>query len=99
MLFIDSSEAVVYGGNQNAAQSTAPVESTVPVEGNYASNNTGIVNPQDENTVTSSQQNTQSVGNKEASTVLYDQTKGGYLPKYAVLDDKIEHRDFTLTSL
>lgn len=95
MLFIDSSEAVVYGGNQNnAVQSTAPVESTTPVDGNYASNNTAVINPQDETVVSSSQGTTQSNNNKTASTVLYDQTKGGYLPKYAVLDNKIAAQGF-----
>lgn len=90
MLFIDSSEAVVYGGNQN----TAPAGSTVPVDGNYASNNTAVVNPQDETTVTSGQGAAQTEDNKTASNVLYDQTKGGYLPKYAVLDNKIAAQGF-----
>ncbi len=95
MLFIDSSEAVVYGGNQNnAAQSTTSMESTVPVDGNYASNNTAVVNQQDEALISSSQETAQGNNNKTASTVLYDQTKGGYLPKYAVLDDKIAAQGF-----
>ena len=95
MLFIDSSQAVVYGGDQNnTTQSTAPAENTVPVEGNYASNNTGIVNPQEETNASGSQQPASGSENHAASTVLYDQTKGGYLPKYAVLDNKIAAQGF-----
>ena len=97
MLFIDSSQAVVYGGNQNNAPlDTMPVEAeaTVSVEGNYASNNTGIVNSQDGTKTSSNQQSGSNSQNNTASTILYDQTKGGYLPKYAVLKDKIAAQGF-----
>lgn len=95
ILFIDSSQAVVYGGNQNNAdQNKLPAESTVSVEGNYASNNTEIVKEQDKTTVSFSQQASSYNDNKTATAVLYDQTKGGYLPKYAVLDEKIAAQGF-----
>lgn len=88
MLFMDSSQAMVYGGEQN---------NTTNVEGNYASNNTAIVNPAEDGS-----QNEQETLNDQVSTVLYDQDKGGYLPKYAVLDDKIAaqgfYADHTLTT-
>ena len=91
MLFIDSSEAVVYGGNQNSSNQN---QSTVPMDGNYASNNTGVVNPQDETNSSVAQESAPENVNKTESTVLYDQTKGGYLPKYAVLDNKIAAQGF-----
>ena len=111
MLFIDSAEAVVYGGNQNAAQSTVQQsQTTQPIENSdYASNNTAVVKPQEESNGDGSQKTITTVGshnsvsttiiNQNTNTtqnntndnklVVYDQTKGGYLPKYAVLDDKI----------
>lgn len=85
MLFIDSSEAVVYGGDQSSL-----TENTVPVEGNYASNNATVVKPQEETTSGQTAEQT----NNQTSTVLYDQAKGGYLPKYAVLNDKIAAQGF-----
>ena len=110
MLFIDSAEAVVYGGNQNTAGTSQQNQPTQPIENtDYASNNTAVVKPQEENSVDEGQktittvgshgsvsttvinQNTNTVQNNtnENKLVVYDQTKGGYLPKYAVLDDKI----------
>lgn len=72
ILFMDSAEAVVYGGKQ---------ENTNTFESNFASNNTQIVKPQDESVRTPSQ-------------IVYEQTKGGYLPKYAVLENKIATQGF-----
>lgn len=69
ILFIDSSDVSVYGGNQGNNQ-----ENSVTVESNFASNNTAVVKPQAE--------------------IIYDQAKGGYLPKYAVLEDKIASQGF-----
>ncbi len=88
MLFIDSSEAKVYGGNQDTI-----TENTVPVDGNYASNNTGIVNPSEQTGSFINEENSVSDSQNE-KTILYDQSKGGYLPKYAVLDDKIAAQGF-----
>lgn len=76
MLFLDSSQAQVYSGGQ-------PQE-TISVEGNYASNNTGIADSKQD---VDKQDST-------ASSVIYDQSKGGYLPKYAVLSDKIAAQGF-----
>ena len=58
----------------------------------YASNNNKYVNDDEEAAAgTNPQSNTASVGNKD---VIYDQNKGGYLPKYAVLDDAIASQGF-----
>ena len=65
---------------------------------NYASNNNKYVNDNNEVVVGS---NPQSGAASTDNDVIYDQTKGGYLPKYAVLDDAIAaqgyYNDQTLT--
>ncbi len=111
MLFIDSAEAMVYGGNQGPAQSQSQQpQNTQPIENSdYASNNTAIVKPQDnsgddsQKTITTvgshnsvsttvidnNLNTTQNTTSNENKLVVYDQAKGGYLPKYAVIDDRI----------
>lgn len=78
MLFLDSSDAVVYSGDQSGNLQS--------VDGNYASNNNTLVTSQD----TDATERT----DHTVSTVLYDQTKGGYLPKYALLEDGIAAQGF-----
>ncbi len=59
---------------------------------NYASNNNKIIE-EDQNT--EENQTQQSVdSNVVNDTIIYDQAKGGYLPKYSVLDDKIASQGF-----
>ncbi len=59
---------------------------------NFASNNNKYVNDSDEVVVGSNPQNTPaSINNND---VIYDQTKGGYLPKYAVLENTIAAQGF-----
>ena len=121
MLFIDSSEAMVYGGNQSTQ--TQQQQTTQPIENSdYASNNTAVVKPHDnrgddsQKTITTvgshnsisttvidnNLNTTQSTTSNENKLVVYDQTKGGYLPKYAVVDDRIAaqgyYADSTLSS-
>lgn len=57
---------------------------------NYASNNYKYVNEAEGSTEQSDSQNP--VSNND--NIVYDQTKGGYLPKYAVLDDAIASQGF-----
>ena len=59
---------------------------------NYASNNNKYVNDSNEVVVGSNPQNNQTSDNN--NDVIYDQTKGGYLPKYAVLDNAIASQGF-----
>lgn len=59
---------------------------------NYASNNNKYVNDSNEVVVGSNPQNNQTSVNND--DVIYDQTKGGYLPKYAVLDHTIASQGF-----
>lgn len=56
---------------------------------NYASNNNKYVNESD-NSGQSGNQNSTNRGD----SIVYDQTKGGYLPKYAILDDAIASQGF-----
>lgn len=78
MLFLDSSQAVVHNGNEQGNLQS--------VDGNFASNNNTLVTiPDEEDAVRT---------DHTASTVVYDQIKGGYLPKYAILDDAIAAQGF-----
>ena len=65
---------------------------------NYASNNNKYTNGGNEVVVGSNPQNNSALNN---NNVIYDQTKGGYLPKYAILDNAIAsqgfYNDHTLT--
>jgi len=60
---------------------------------NFASNNNKYVNDSNEVVVGSNPQNTQSSGGAN-NNVIYDQTKGGYLPKYALLDNAVASQGF-----
>lgn len=102
MLFIDSSETKVYGGERNISS-----DNTTTFDSNFASNNTSIIKPQDEISEAESDANDTALQDMTTEedinkVIVYDQTKGGYLPKYAVLEEKIAAQGFyadnTLTS-
>jgi len=58
---------------------------------NYASNNNKYTNDSNEVVVGSNPQNSSVLNN---GNVIYDQTKGGYLPKYAILENTIAAQGF-----
>ena len=60
---------------------------------NFASNNNKYVTDSNEVVVGSNPQHTQN-SDTTNNDVIYDQTKGGYLPKYAVLNDTIASQGF-----
>lgn len=85
------SKSLVVGGN---AVLFLDSKQAVVYDGssNFASNNNKYVNEEDVTGDSTNQASLQNTSNNDS--IVYDQTKGGYLPKYAVLDDAIASQGF-----